>query len=88
MPSQTVVIKNKRGLHARAAAKFVKTANQFQAAIYVSKNNVSVSGHSIMGLMMLSASPNTSITILAEGADADQALQNLCDLVDRKFDED
>lgn len=83
-----VTILNKRGLHARAAAKFVKLAGQFGAELTVTKDGVAVSGRSIMGLMMLAAGPGTELSIRAEGADADAALDALAGLVAAKFDED
>lgn len=85
---KTVRILNQRGLHARAAAKFVKLAEHHQADITVDKDGISVSGASIMGLLMLSASLHTQIRITAEGPQAAQALQELASLVERKFDEE
>ena len=86
--TRTVAITNKRGLHARAAAKFVKTASQFDAQLWVAKQDNEVSGLSIMGLMMLAAGIGSEIVIRAEGADAARALEALVALVTRKFDED
>jgi phosphocarrier protein len=83
-----LTILNQRGLHARAAAKFVKLADQFSADITVIKGDTAVSGRSIMGLMMLAAAPGTEIEVRAKGADADAALAAITDLVERKFDED
>lgn len=83
-----VTILNKRGLHARAAARFVKLASQFAAELTVAKDGVAVSGRSIMGLMMLAAGPGTELAIRAEGPDADAALDALAGLVAAKFDED
>jgi len=80
-------IRNQRGLHARAASKFVKTAEGFAADISVEKGGTSVSGRSIMGLMMLAASPGCSIRVTASGADAAAALDALAALVDGRFDE-
>ena len=88
MAARTVAISNRLGLHARAAAKFVKLAAQFTAEIVVAKGGVEVSGRSIMGLMMLAASPGTSIEIRSSGADAEAALKALVDLVERRFDEE
>ena len=85
--SRTVAITNQRGLHARAAARFVKLAEQFHATISVVRNDVLVSGLSIMGLMMLSAGPGSSIDIRAEGSDAEVALEALAALVENGFDE-
>lgn len=81
-------IKNKRGLHARAAAKFTKLCQEFTADIHVSKDDNCVSGQSIMGLMTLSASIGTQIEISAEGQEAEQALKALKQLVDEKFHEE
>jgi len=82
------VIANQRGLHARAAAKFVKLADSFKAEISVAKDDMRVSARSIMGLMMLAASPGTPIKICAAGQDATDAIAALTDLVKRKFDEE
>jgi phosphocarrier protein HPr len=86
--SRTALIKNQRGLHARAAAKFVKVAGAFEAEITVSRSGQSVSGRSIMGLMMLAAATGSEIRLEAEGTDAEAALDAICALVDAKFDED
>lgn len=82
------LIGNRLGLHARAAAKFVKTAAQFDAEISVSRDDMRVSGLSILGLMMLAAGPGTEIEIEARGRDAERALAALAGLVDSGFDED
>jgi phosphocarrier protein HPr len=84
----TAIILNKRGLHARASAKFVETAARFQSEVTVSKDDSRVSGRSIMGLMMLAASPGTSIELSAEGPDAGDAVQALLALIAAKFHED
>ncbi len=85
---RTAAITNQRGLHARAAAKFVKLAGQYDAAVSVSKKGVEVSGLSIMGLMMLAAGPGCAIEIAASGRQADEAVEALARLVADKFDED
>ncbi|MDP1641071.1 MAG: HPr family phosphocarrier protein [Phenylobacterium sp.] len=85
---RTVEILNKRGLHARASAKFVKLASSFEAEVQVSKDGQSVDARSIMGLMMLAAGPGSTIHIAAEGDQADEALEALCGLVAARFDED
>jgi phosphocarrier protein len=85
---RTATITNRRGLHARAAAKFVKLANQYQAQVMVSNRGIEVSGLSIMGLMMLAASPGTCIELKATGIDAAEAIDALTALIDAKFDED
>jgi phosphocarrier protein HPr len=87
-PSRVVTICNRRGLHARAAAKFVKLAETFDAEVTVSKNGTSVSGLSIMGLMMLAAGTGTAITVGATGPQADEAVTALADLVTGGFDEE
>ncbi len=86
--SRTVVICNKRGLHARASAKFVKTAAGFDAEVRVTKDGQTVDARSIMGLMMLAAGPGSEIHVEAEGDDAEPAIAALCALVAAKFDED
>lgn len=78
---------NQRGLHARAAARFVKTAGQFDADVRVRKNGTEVSGRSIMGLMMLAAAAGTAIELYATGRDAEAAVAALARLIETKFDE-
>ena len=85
---RSVKICNQKGLHARAAARFVKTAAQFDAEIWVRKNGTTVSGRSIMGLMMLAAAAGTLIEITATGRDAAAAVDTLARLIECKFDED
>jgi phosphocarrier protein HPr len=85
---RTVEILNKRGLHARASAKFVKLASSFEAEVQVSKDGQTVDARSIMGLMMLAAGPGSTIHIAAEGEQADDALEALCALVAARFEED
>ena len=86
--SRTVEIVNKRGLHARASAKFVKLASGFDAEVRVSKDGQTVDARSIMGLMMLAAGPGSCIDIEAEGPQAAAALEALTQLVQSRFDED
>src|ERR1039457_1418788 len=83
-----VEIVNKKGLHARASAKFVQTAEQFDAAIIVTRGHETVGGTSIMGLMMLAAAPGVSITIQATGKQAAKAMGALCALIATRFGED
>ena len=78
---------NQKGLHARAAARFVKTAAQFDADVWVRKNGTAVSGRSIMGLMMLAAASGTVIEISAAGREAVSAVETLARLIECKFDE-
>lgn len=85
---RTAMITNRRGLHARAAAKFVKLAGQYNAQVTVRKKGMEVSGLSIMGLMMLAAGPGCAIDLEASGPEAEQAIGALTELIDRKFDED
>jgi phosphocarrier protein len=85
---RTCLITNRLGLHARAAAKFVRMAGSFDAEIWVSRNGTRVSGVSILGLMMLAAAPGTEISLEAEGREAPEALEALLKLVSDKFDED
>jgi len=75
-------------LHARAAAKFVKLASEFEADIQVRRGDMTASGRSIMGLMMLAAAPGCDIEVTTSGRDAEKALAAILALVDRKFDED
>ena len=86
--SKTVTIRNKRGLHARASAKFVTLASQFDANVQVSKDGARVTGTSIMGLMMLAAGIGEEITINASGRQAGEALSALVALVEAKFHEE
>ena len=85
---RTATICNQRGLHARAAARFVKTAGSFDAEVWVRKNGIEVSGRSIMGLMMLAAAPGAVIRLTASGPQAEAAVTALVRLVECKFDED
>ena len=85
--SREVLIVNKRGLHARASAKFVQTVERFNAEVSVTRNGETVGGNSIMGLMMLSAGPGTTITVSATGAEAAEAVKAIADLVSSKFGE-
>ena len=85
---ETVKIVNKRGLHARASAKVVEAAARFNSEITVTKDGQSVSDRSIMGLMMLGAGPGSTITIEAEGPDAEDAMTAILALVEARFGED
>jgi phosphocarrier protein len=87
MPERTVLIENKNGLHARPAAEIVKLAAKFRSEITIAKDDLDVNGKSIMGVMMLAAEHGSSITLRAEGPDADQALEALADLVHNRFGE-
>jgi len=83
-----LLIANKRGLHARAAARFVQCAERFEAEITVTKDTTTVGGTSIMGLMMLAAGIGTTIHVTANGPDAEAALAALAELVDGLFGEE
>ncbi len=86
--SRVIEIVNERGLHARASAKFVKAAAQFDAEVKVSRDGQTVDAQSIMGLMMLAAGIGSTIEIVAEGPEAEAALEALCQLVAERFHED
>ena len=86
--SKDVVVRNQLGLHARPASMFVKTATKFASEIMVEKEGESVNGKSIMGLMMLTASHGTTLTVTAKGSDATDAVNELEDLVNRNFEEE
>ena len=86
--SRTVRIGNRRGLHARASAKFVNLASQLDATIEVEKDGNKVCGTSIMGLMMLGAAMDDSITIHVSGIGAESALAQLAQLIEERFGED
>lgn len=85
---RNVMIVNNRGLHARAAAKFVKLAGTYNAEVVVVKNEIAVSGSSIMGLMMLAAAPGCELELRARGPAASAVLAALSDLIANKFEED
>jgi phosphocarrier protein HPr len=86
--SRELPIINKRGLHARASAKFVQMVERFEADVWVTKGSETVGGTSIMGLMMLSAGPGTSIIVSAAGPEAQAALDAITELVAAKFNEE
>jgi phosphocarrier protein len=88
MPSRSVEVRNKRGLHARASAKFVTLASQIDAEIEVEKDGTRVCGTSIMGLMMLGAAMGDIITISATGEAAESAIEELIALVEARFHEE
>ena len=87
MAQRDLKIVNRRGLHARAAAKFVELVGQFEASVTVSKDGQSVPGTSIMGLMMLAAAIDCVISVQAEGPDAERVLAALSGLVHGGFNE-
>jgi phosphocarrier protein len=86
--TRDLVVINKLGIHARPAAMFVKIASKFECDIFVEKDGERVNGKSIMGLMMLAAGPGSKLKVIASGADAAQAMNEIEALLKRKFDED
>lgn len=88
MEIQTFIIRNRLGLHARAAALLVKTANRFAAEITIEKDGMEVNGKSIMGILMLAASKGSKIRLKVEGKDSIQALQTIGKLIENKFGEE
>ncbi len=87
MLSEKIVIINKLGLHARAAAKFVSTATRFESSVKIAKDERIVDGKSIMSVMMLAASCGTTVQICADGPDEAVAMQAIKDLINDKFGE-
>lgn len=87
MIRRNVVIINKLGLHARAAAKLVSLASRYKSDIKLAKNSVEVNGKSILGVMMLAASLNTTLELIVDGPDETDAIEALEDLINRRFDE-
>jgi len=86
--SKELRIINKRGLHARASAKFVQTVERFTSEVWVTRGSETVGGRSIMGLMMLAAAPGTTIRVSAIGPDAEAAITAITELVESKFNEE
>ena len=87
MKKKDLLIENKLGLHARAAAQIVKAASGFSAKILLSKDGIEVDGKSIMGIMMMAAAKGTTILVSAEGADEEKALEGMEKLFKDKFGE-
>jgi len=87
MVTRTVIIRNTLGVHARAAARFVRAASAYTARVTVARGNRVVDGKSILGVLLLAAAKGTSITITADGPDEADALESLCGLVDSGFGE-
>ena len=83
-----LAICNKKGLHARASAKFVQTVERFDADVKVTRGGETVGGTSIMGLMMLAAGPGSTITVEASGKEAAEVIDAIESLIDGRFDED
>jgi len=88
MEVQTFTIKNRLGLHARAAALLVKTANRFTSEVTLEKDGLEVNGKSIMGILMLAVSKGSKITLKVNGKDSAQAIQVLGRLIEDKFGEE
>lgn len=88
MISTQITIINKLGLHARAASKFVTTANQFSSDVFLDKAGQRVNAKSIMGVMMLAASKGTELSLEVEGSDEETCSQAIIDLINNKFDEE
>lgn len=88
MQSRTVTVPNELGMHARAAARFVRLASTFASHVRVNRNGRVIDGKSIMGLLLLAAARGASITIAADGPDEIAALDALCALVERGFDDE
>jgi phosphocarrier protein HPr len=86
--SKELLIVNKRGLHARASAKFVQMVERFTSEVWVTRGSETVGGRSIMGLMMLAAAPGTTIVVSALGPDAEAAIAAITELVESKFNEE
>jgi phosphocarrier protein HPr len=86
--SRVFMIKNKLGLHARPSASFVQTASRFRSEIKVEKDGLVADGKSILDLMMLAAAQGNQVTVKAHGADAQEALKALGDLIEGRFGED
>ena len=87
MISRDIEIKNKLGLHARAAAKLVHTAARFKSDIKVRKGEEEVDGKSILGILLLAAGRGSVVTVRASGEDENEAMNAIQELIDRKFDE-
>jgi phosphocarrier protein HPr len=86
--TKELTILNRLGLHARPSAMFVKVCNRHKAEIWVEKDGEQVNGKSIMGLMMLAAGQGSKLRITCEGNDAEKALQDIEEVIERRFDED
>ena len=88
MITSDLPIINKLGLHARAAAKLVKLSSGFESTVEIEKDGQRVNSKSIMGVMMLAASCGTQVTIIADGADEEEAIKAVTDLINRRFAEE
>ncbi|WP_321369939.1 HPr family phosphocarrier protein [uncultured Desulfuromusa sp.] len=88
MQNQSFTIKNRLGLHARAAAQFVQTANKFSSEVALVKDGVEVNGKSIMGILLLAAPQGTDISVTVDGVDEEQAMKIIAELIEDGFGED
>lgn len=86
--TREVVVQNRNGLHARPAAMLVKTSSRFRSEIWVEKDGERVNGKSIMGLMMLAAGKGSKLNLLADGPDADKAIEEIAALIENRFGEE
>jgi phosphocarrier protein len=86
--SREIEIRNERGLHARASARFVETVERYDATAQVTRDGYTVAGDSIMGLLMLAAARGSTITVTTEGPQAEALMEALCDLVEARFGEE
>ncbi len=86
--NRQLTIINKLGMHARAAAKFVKLASEFSCDVELECNDRRINGKSIMGVLMLAAARGSEVTLIAEGEDAEACLDRLAELINNRFDED
>jgi phosphocarrier protein len=87
MQQRDILIVNKKGLHARAASKLVQLATKFESKINLSRDGQISDGKSILGVLVLAAHMGSTLTIVTEGSDEDEAMNAICDLIQRKFDE-
>jgi len=88
MLEKKIIIKNKLGLHARAAVKFVNLANRYLSSVKIVKDSMEVDGKSILGILTLAASQGTPIKLVINGRDESQAMQALCELINNRFGEE
>lgn len=86
--SRTVTIKNKLGLHARAATKLAQLSQQFDATVTIKQADKSANADSVMALLMLASNQGKDVEVVASGSDAEAAVEEICNLISNKFDED
>jgi phosphocarrier protein len=87
MISRTITIRNRAGIHARPAALIVQTANQYQAQVFFEKDTNRINGKSIMGIITLGATYNSTLTLITDGEDENEALEAIALLFENKFEE-